>query len=307
MFSSDAAPLQRRHLAVEDSAEVQRRIFTPASPSDSNNSSKQQLPALTPTFASLFADEDEDVMRESPPSRKDQMVPPLNMTVSNNKKYLPPPQAVDVTALPMSPHRKKMLESLGLPPPSEDSARRSSKTSKRGKRRGNDADTSSTRSVMSSSSSSQPVTPNPFSDRHETSSRPITPALSSIGISPTSGTTTPVPTYTRRRLRQMKSLRDQILTSTGSFNLPSHPDSIVQMDSSASYRRTQMESRDCALRNQLDSTWDVLQTAGYFEKVGAEKIYLSQTADFFKDDPKRIDMVICPSFVCFHCISGESN
>lgn len=301
LFSSDSAPLQRRRAPVEDSAEVQRRIFTPASPRNSNsshsNTCKQQLPALTPTFASLFADEDECVVCDPPSSRKDQLVPPLDVTKgSDNKKYLPPPQTVDVTALPMSPHRKKMLESLGLPPPSESGARRSHKTSKRSKRgggaTGSDADAASTRSVISNTSSStQPSTPNPFSDRHETATRPVTPALSSIGISPTSGTATPVPTYTRRRLRQMKSLRDQLLTSTGSFNLPSHPDSSVQMDSSASYRRTRMESRDCALRNQLDSTWDVLQTAGYFEKVGPEKIYLSQTADFFKDDPKRSDMV----------------
>jgi hypothetical protein len=80
----------------------------------------------------------------------------------------------------------------------------------------------------------------------------------------------------------MKKLKDQLMTTTGSFALNVHPDASPDnvANSLESLAITKKQAQDCVERNRLDQTWTILQTPGYYEAVGPEKIYLSDSHTF---------------------------
>ena len=105
-------------------------------------------------------------------------------------------------------------------------------------------------------------------------------ALNKLGISGHTGTSKVL--FSRPHCLEMKKLKDQLMTTTGSFALNVHPDASPDnvANSLESLSITKKQAHDCVERNRLDQTWTILQTPGYYEAVGPEKIYLSDSHTF---------------------------
>ena len=99
--------------------------------------------------------------------------------------------------------------------------------------------------------------------------------------------------YSRQRLSEIRSLRDQMMTSSGALALhvqmasPSYQRQLtrekdIALDPIKSHQRLQVESRQTKERVNLDSAKELLQTTGFLEKIGADQIFMSDTSNYFQ-------------------------
>jgi len=100
-------------------------------------------------------------------------------------------------------------------------------------------------------------------------------SLSKMGISGNVGTSKLL--FVKNKCMEMKTLRDQLMTTTGSVALNVHPEASPdnQQDQLQSLIMTKKLATECVERNQYDQTWNILSTPGYYEAVGPEKIFKS--------------------------------
>lgn len=75
-----------------------------------------------------------------------------------------------------------------------------------------------------------------------------------------------------------------------------HANKLCRLGSSAldpvqDFRDCLSSATECKELNEEDHTWDLLQDKGYMHSVGPQKIFMSQTAQFFKDDQQLYDAV----------------
>lgn len=103
----------------------------------------------------------------------------------------------------------------------------------------------------------------------------LSSSLSKMGISGNVGTSKLL--FVKNKCMEMKTLRDQLMTTTGSVALNVHPEASPdnQQDQLQSLIMTKKLATECVERNQYDQTWNILSTPGYYEAVGPEKIFKS--------------------------------
>jgi hypothetical protein len=107
-------------------------------------------------------------------------------------------------------------------------------------------------------------------------------ALNKLSISASTGTinhTNSPGTLGKARIQAMRSLRDQLMSTSGSQAMNVHPEASpdAQSDAKESVRVTQQMVKDTIEKNRVDQTWTLLATPGYYEAVGPEKIFASDT------------------------------
>jgi len=108
-------------------------------------------------------------------------------------------------------------------------------------------------------------------------------ALNKLGISSTVGTVqlgSPGPgTLGKARIKAMRTLRDQLMSTSGSLAMNVHPEASpdAQNDAAESVRITKVMVKETIEKNRVDQTWTLLATPGYYEAVGPEQIFKSDT------------------------------
>lgn len=99
--------------------------------------------------------------------------------------------------------------------------------------------------------------------------------------------------YRRARAKEVRTLRDQMLTTSGAFQL--HASDQVVLKGMEDYQVYQRATKEAALHTKAtceeDHTKDLVKLNGFFETVGAENIYLSETHKFYKEDDKLKEAV----------------
>jgi hypothetical protein len=116
-------------------------------------------------------------------------------------------------------------------------------------------------------------------------------SLVKVGITANAGTISSAPTsnfYCKARLKEVRSLRDQMRTTSGSFQLHANDQFALQgmHDPHVAARETREAAQRVKATCEEDHTKELVKLQGFFETVGAENIYMSETHKFFKDDPK---------------------
>jgi len=107
-------------------------------------------------------------------------------------------------------------------------------------------------------------------------------ALNKLSISASTGTinhTNSPGTLGKARIQAMRTLRDQLMSTSGSQAMNVHPEASpdAQSDAKESVRVTQQMVKDTIEKNRVDQTWTLLATPGYYEAVGPDKIFASDT------------------------------
>jgi hypothetical protein len=113
------------------------------------------------------------------------------------------------------------------------------------------------------------------------SSRMTSPALSKMGIGVSSGTidtSINKELFSYKRVKEIRTLRDQLMSTSGSLGLNVHPEANPDnlKDAFDSRLLTMKMGLDTIEKNRHDSTWMLLATPGYLEALGANKIYKTQ-------------------------------
>lgn len=134
-----------------------------------------------------------------------------------------------------------------------------------------------------------------------TRSVPVSP-LDRLKVEPQIGSVSKV--FYTHRIRDMKSLRDQMLTTAGAYSLAFQPENALnssnfdcnfdanneanmkstrddlanrsQQKLLATLQSTREMSKAVVEKNKADSTWAVLTTPGYLEAVGESRVFLSE-------------------------------
>ena len=127
-----------------------------------------------------------------------------------------------------------------------------------------------------------------------TAARLSTPsqALNKLGISSTMGTVqlgnSSPGTLGKARIKAMRTLRDQLMSTSGSLAMNVHPEASpdAQSDAKESVRVTQEMVKETIEKNRVDQTWTLLSTPGYYEAVGPDQIFKSDTSLGFLVDDK---------------------
>lgn len=112
-------------------------------------------------------------------------------------------------------------------------------------------------------------------------SRLTSPALSKMGIGVSSGTidnSINKELFSYKRVKEIRTLRDQLMSTSGSLGLNVHPEANPNnlKDAFDSRLLTMKMGLDTIEKNQHDSTWTLLAIPGYLEAIGTDKIYKSQ-------------------------------
>jgi len=168
---------------------------------------------------------------------------------------------------------KPILASPGAPPSSNSSNNKGFSTPPR-----SNTDSSfrpSTAPVNGKRANATPRSGSQSVDRFDAAKS--TKALNRIGISGTAGTVISS-LFAKSRLQEIKSLRDQLMTTQGSFAMNVHPEANPDnvKDSRASVELTKKLAIQTVERNRLDQTWTLLSTPGYYEAVGPDKAFKSE-------------------------------
>ena len=78
-----------------------------------------------------------------------------------------------------------------------------------------------------------------------------------------------------KRISELKSLRDLMMTATGSISLNVHPETSQEcIDETQRMKEiTQRCVKDCIEKNHADNAGPLLYTPGYMETIGPSKFY----------------------------------
>jgi len=114
--------------------------------------------------------------------------------------------------------------------------------------------------------------------------RPGSSALAKLSISTATGTasgghnkmdfTGPGPhSLSKARIKEIRTLRDSLMSTAGSFAMNVHPEASpdAQEEAAASVRITKEMVKETMDKNRVDQTWTLLTTPGYYEAVGPSK------------------------------------
>ena len=95
-------------------------------------------------------------------------------------------------------------------------------------------------------------------------------------------------TLGKARIKAMRTLRDQLMSTSGSLAMNVHPEASpdAQSDAKESVRVTQEMVKETIEKNRVDQTWTLLSTPGYYEAVGPDQIFKSDTSLGFLVDDK---------------------
>ena len=106
------------------------------------------------------------------------------------------------------------------------------------------------------------------------------PALSRLSVTNASTTlSSPTKIFVKNRIMEVRSLRDQLMTTNGSLAMNVHPEANpdTQAETIASLAMTKRLGMQTMERNRQDQTWSILSTPGFLEAVGADKVFKSDT------------------------------
>ena len=106
------------------------------------------------------------------------------------------------------------------------------------------------------------------------------PALSRLSVTNASTTlSSPTKVFVKNRIMEVRSLRDQLMTTNGSLAMNVHPEANpdTQAETLASLALTKRLGMQTMERNRQDQTWTILSTPGFLEAVGADKVFKSDT------------------------------
>lgn len=88
------------------------------------------------------------------------------------------------------------------------------------------------------------------------------------------------PALSRRRIKELKDLREHMMTAAGVQISHAHPEANKSLsrreETVASAALTRKMVEEVTEKVKLDSTWDILTTPGYMALLGPEKIYKSE-------------------------------
>lgn len=131
-------------------------------------------------------------------------------------------------------------------------------------------------------STSRPPTGLKSVSESRTSARLSTPsqALNKLSISASTGTIHGSPgSFGKARIQAMRTLRDQLMSTSGSLAMNVHPEASpdAQSDAKESVRVTKEMVKETIEKNRVDQTWTLLATPGYYEAVGPDQIFKSDT------------------------------
>jgi hypothetical protein len=88
------------------------------------------------------------------------------------------------------------------------------------------------------------------------------------------------PALSRRRIKELKDLREHMMTAAGVQISHAHPEADKSLsrreETVASAALTRKMVEEVTEKAKLDSTWDILTTPGYTALLGPEKIYKSE-------------------------------
>jgi len=89
------------------------------------------------------------------------------------------------------------------------------------------------------------------------------------------------------RLRDIRALRDHLMSTSGSFTLNVNPDSSpdAQTEVQESIAVTKEMVRDTMMKNKIDQIQSLIETPGYYEAVGPAHIFMSDVRQSFQDGP----------------------
>lgn len=110
--------------------------------------------------------------------------------------------------------------------------------------------------------------------------RVSSPALSKLSVTNASTTlSSPTKIFVKNRIMEVRSLRDQLMTTNGSLAMNVHPEANpdAQAETIASLAMTKRLGMQTMERNRQDQTWSILSTPGFLEAVGADKVFKSDT------------------------------
>jgi len=106
------------------------------------------------------------------------------------------------------------------------------------------------------------------------------PALSKLSVTNAGNTLSPTTkVFVKNRIMEVRSLRDQLMTTNGSLAMNVHPEANpdTQAETLASLAMTKRLGMQTMERNRQDQTWTILSTPGFLEAVGADKVFKSDT------------------------------
>ena len=101
--------------------------------------------------------------------------------------------------------------------------------------------------------------------------------------------------YRRPKMRVVRSLMDQLKTTTGAFQVHANEEQCLRgmVDPQLALRQRRKVASETKTACERDHTKELVKLTGFFETVGAENIYMSETHKFFREDPKYKEAVRC--------------
>jgi hypothetical protein len=95
------------------------------------------------------------------------------------------------------------------------------------------------------------------------------------------------------RLRDIRALRDHLMSTSGSFTLNVNPDSSpdAQTEVQESIAVTKDMVRDTMMKNKVDQIQGLIETPGYYEAVGPDDIFKSDVHNNYQNTPAFQDAV----------------
>jgi len=111
-------------------------------------------------------------------------------------------------------------------------------------------------------------------------------ALGKMGISNEKGTSAKVSSskatdmFGKKRLKSIRTLRDQMMSTAGTmtaFSRNDDPEQAKLFDAAESIRMTREQCVNTMKTQKFDSTWDLLVTPGYLKQVGPENVFKSDS------------------------------
>ena len=130
--------------------------------------------------------------------------------------------------------------------------------------------------------------------------RPSSSALGKLGISNTVGTSTKLKKkkgnnpkaelmFGRKRLKSIRTLRDQMMTVAGgmtAFARADDPEQSKLFDAKASIMLNKTMAKQTMDKNRHDSTWEILETPGYLQQVGPDAVFRSDSHTNYQADER---------------------
>jgi hypothetical protein len=127
--------------------------------------------------------------------------------------------------------------------------------------------------------------------------RPASTALGKMGIGSNVGTASKAELmFGRKRLKSIRTLRDQMMSTAGTmtaFSRNDDPEQSKLFNAAESIRMTREQCKVTMKNQKHDNTWEILVTPGYLEQVGADNVFKSDMHMNYQCD-ERYDRAIDP-------------